>query len=205
MSDINSCIHDIRNKITLLQCFQEQFEGKVPHSETASYEKCLQQMSYLLDRVYLLANGEESILLEKVGIRELNLHLLECLRDLNTLYPRIIFNYDYEKVEAILDFYIDFDKSLFFQVLDNLVSNSANAQADMVEYNLSVGDEGLHIVIRDNGQGQGQRSSRTSGMIPHGQGLEIVQRNMNRMNGSASMLNTQDEGYLVNLFFPRIP
>ncbi len=75
----------------------------------------------------------------------------------------------------------------------------------MVEYTLSIGDEGLHITIRDNGSGENYSGVRTSGMIPNGQGMGIIQKNMNLMNGSASMLNTKSEGYLVNLFFPRIP
>ncbi len=152
-----------------------------------------------------MANGGESVSVHRVDIRELNLSLLECLRDLNILYPNIIFNYEYASIEAVLDFTIDFDATLFFQVLDNLASNSVKAGADIVEYTLSVGDEGLHITIRDNGQGTNFSSGRSSGMIPQGLGMGIVQKNMNRMNGSVSMLNTKDEGYLANLFFPRIP
>ncbi len=205
MSDINSCIHDIKNKITLLQSFNDKLGEGLSVSERDSHYKCLQQVGHLLDRMYLMANGEETLCVQKVGIRELNLSLLECLRDLNILYPKIIFNYDYESVEAVLDFSIDFDAHLFFQVLDNLASNSVRANADIVEYTLSVGDEGLHITIRDNGEGTNFNDSRSSGMIPHGQGMGIVQKNMNKMNGSASMLNTKDEGYLANLFFPRIP
>lgn len=205
MSDINSCIHDIKNKITFLQSFDEKVNRGLSVTEKSSYDKCIQQMSYLLDRLYLIANEKEVNSVYRIGIRELNLTLLESLRDLNILYPNIIFNYDYESVEGILDFSIDFDDNLFFQVLDNLASNSVRASANIVEYSLSVGDEGLHITIRDNGEGTNFNDSRASGMIPHGQGMGIVQKNMNKMNGSASMLNTKDEGYLANLFFPRIP
>ena len=205
MSDINSCIHDIRNKMAHLQSFQEKMIEKLDSHEVSSYEKCLEQIGDLLDCVYLLANGKSSVCVYKVGVKELNLALLESLRDLNTLYPKVIFNYDFDCIEAVLDFSIDFDKYLFFQVLDNLACNSIRAQATIIEYTLNVGDKGLHIVIRDNGLGNEYHACDSLGMIPHGQGLEIVQRNMNKMKGSISLISTDEDGFLANLYFPRIP
>ena len=205
MSDLNSYIHYLKNKVTLLQYFKDKIKGKVSDTDLSSYDKCLQQVRHLLDQAYLAANGKENSSLERIGVNELNLVLLESLRDLNILHPEIIFNYDYDKVEAILDFSIDFEKKLFFQVLDNLASNSVKANADMVEYTLSLGDEGLHVTVRDNGSMDNYKNGRVNGMIPKGQGMGIIQKNMNLMKGSASMLNTKNEGFLVNLFFPRIP
>ncbi len=70
MADINSYIHDLKNKVTLLQCFRDKLEGKVTATDLSSYEKCLQQIRHLLDRAYIMANGGENLNIERVGIRE---------------------------------------------------------------------------------------------------------------------------------------
>lgn len=203
MSDHNSYIHDLKNKLAALQEFHELMKDRMSDIESDYHKKLIFQMNHLLKQLYLYTNNSLSFGLTRLGVPSLNLMIVEFVRDLSKLYPDVIFNYDYTRESDSLHFFLEMNRDLFFQVLDNLADNSYKAGATMVDYQIRMGEDGLHIVVTDNGcPTKVKRPVR--GMIPSGQGLGIVQKNMNLMKGSAIVSSSDEEGVEVSLFCPRV-
>ena len=136
MSRYLSYVHDLKNKLTLLYAISR----KARQTQNLSEDKVNAVIDRINEILKILSSdfdfeSEGIISLKSYGLNDLNEFLISAMNKIKLLYPDM--NIEYFKLIEKWDDKIHFDKDLLYQVIENAIENSNNAQAKKVEMSLS--------------------------------------------------------------------
>lgn len=200
MSRYLSYVHDLKNKLTLLYAISK----KARQSQPLSDDKVNAVIERINEILKILSSDfdfetEGVISLKSYGLNELNEFILSAINKVKLLYPEI--SIEYSKLCENWNNKINFDKDLLYQVLENAIENSNNAQARKIELSLLKENEFIVIKLSDNGEGF--KNDIVDPRLPANQvcGINIIRQNMKRMNGEAFYESSTLGGVSLNLKF----
>lgn len=199
MSRYLSYVHDLKNKLTLLYAISR----KASQTENLSDDKVNAVIDRINEILTILSSdfdfeSEGIISLLPYGQNDLDEFITFSINRMKPLYSNI--SIDYLKLAESWDEKIHFDKDLLYQVIENAVENSNNAQAKKVELSLLKEKQFVVIKISDNGTGL---KNIVNPRLPNAQvcGINIIQSNMKRMNGEAVYGPSSSGGVSLTLRF----
>ena len=115
------------------------------------------------------------------------------------------------EAEAVSPKLVRLDRRRFAQIVSNLVGNALDA-GNTVQVEADVGDDGLHLVIKDDGPGMDagtlervQKPFMTTKARGTGLGLSIARRLIEAHPGSFELWSEPGRGTQARVFFPMKP
>lgn len=216
---MTSLSHDVRTPLTtLIGYLDAAYKGIVTGTDRDDYIKTARRKSHDLKEYidvlfdWFKLNSDEFVM--KIS----SVEAAELTRDILIDWIPI---FEDKQIEYYVDipeqpFMVRFDADCYMRILNNLIQNVvSHSHADKIEITLSTEKEALRICISDNGIGIEKedlkyiferlykcdkgRSEKGSGL-----GLSIVQRLVEKMNGTITVESTPGKGTAFALFFPLV-
>lgn len=198
-------LHDIRNKLTLISGHTSLLAKKYGAEEFAPINTNIMRINELVNEAYLHLNADkDSACCLSATIKDFLNHLDGLANALKLTFPIEIQN-EVTDYRPATDFEIDYNANNLFQILENAIGNSLNANATKVYVRvLDVGNFCIMELV-DNGHGKSKETPelQKASLIPHGLGTKIITKNMQNMNGKAEWAPRFDgTGMVLRLYFP---
>ena len=194
-------LHDLNNKLTIIYGALRSYKnGKVPPEERIEAVKArIQDILKALD-TELQFDGSHELEFRTLSCEEFKESLNLMVEKLKLLFLETKISFKEIQSGQELQQYIKIEHQLLYQVLENAIENSVNANSSSIEITLSQNLNFTTIDILDNGTGfltkseLKRESSKTSGM-------GIILENMKSMDAEASYSTVQPQGVRLSLLF----
>lgn len=197
-------IHDIRNKLTILNMYTGLLSKKNESIDFKPIIVNVDKINELLVELHsdILCNSINNTSLEMISTKDLVKKFEENLKNLSQMFPlRVSFqcHRDFRNDEEN----VFVDMKLFNKTIDNAFGNSLNAKSSDIHIFLIKSKTHLIFELIDNGIGLKSNkleSDQASSNIPHGLGTKIMSENMQKMFGLIEWLPREfDHGAIVRL------
>jgi signal transduction histidine kinase len=158
--------------------------------------------------VYLIQNGVEEVRRISMDLRPSTLDDLGIIatiswfcREFCSTYPKVTVE---EKIAVREDEVSDPLKIVIYRVLQEALNNMAkHSKADRVLVSLRKREDGLELVIEDNGQGFDLKEELYEEGFTSGFGLASMKRRIESAGGAFSLSSTQGKGSVVRALWAR--
>lgn len=203
-------LHDIRNKITMLNAHTSRLSKKYNDDEIMQIKTTILRMNELINDAYEQFSESESTREFPMGKND-SLQLKEFAQKVESLIKNISQTFSIEiKNQINTTFYNDdslvqYNPRLLLQVLENAFDNSLKANSSKIIVRVIENESYCIIELVDNGSGISPivKLNPVHTVIPHGLGKKIMQENMRKMNGKVEWSPRMDgSGMIVRLLFP---
>jgi signal transduction histidine kinase len=205
--------HEVRNPLNTLKMAAQrlQREFSIPDSERPDYRELTGMLQNEADRVNQVVS--EFMELGKPLVLEYSrLPLADVLEE--ALMPlRVRAGQEGKNIntQAASSAQVRLDRRRFAQVVSNLVGNALDA-GNTVQVQADVGEDGLHLVVEDDGPGMDARTLErvqqpfmTTKARGTGLGLSIARRLIEAHHGSFELSSEPGKGTRARVFFPMKP
>jgi len=205
--------HEVRNPLNTLKMAAQrlQREFSIPDSEASDYQELVGMLQNEADRVNQVVS--EFMELGKPLVLEYSrLPLADIIEE--ALMPlRVRAAQEGKRLEAqkASSNPVRLDRRRFIQIVSNLVGNALDA-GSTVQVRADVSDEGLHLVIKDDGPGMDadtlervQMPFMTTKARGTGLGLSIARRLIEAHSGTFELWSEPGAGAQARVFFPMKP
>lgn len=154
-SMVNTIIHDFKNPFTLISLSAQLLASRNPSPETQKFcntiESQIRRMVDMANELAEFSRGEQRLNLAKVNLAD----LMDRFRELNEPYFQ---NQSVKLSIAVDPVIIEAEEAKLLRVLQNLVSNSIDAVADIPDARVEVtarssDADTVEITVADNGKG----------------------------------------------------
>ena len=205
--------HEVRNPLNTLKMAAQrlQREFSIPDSEKPDYRELIGMLQNEADRVNQVVS--EFMELGKPLVLEYSrLPLADVLEEaLMPLRVRAGQEGKSVELEGASAKQVRLDRRRFAQIISNLVGNALDA-GDTVQVRAEFGDDGLRLVISDDGPGMDadtldrvQKPFMTTKARGTGLGLSIARRLIEAHSGTFELWSEPGKGSRARVFFPMKP
>lgn len=197
--EVKSLVHDLNNKLSIVKSFFYAWSKgmEVSISEISPVFTRIDEIIFDLGKNLL--GSEIRSTLRYYSFEEVAPAVLEALTKVKSIYPNISISYqeDFDKSSKLLK--ILFDKSIFYQVLENAIENSRKADSLNVSIHIRTNEDLVQFSIQDDGSGF--RRANGYEFSPLGFGTRIIRSNCMRLGGEAIYTSTEGQGTLLKILF----
>jgi signal transduction histidine kinase len=201
MNRYSSYLHDLNNKLTILYgALRSCKNGNIPKDEKIEAVKSrIQDILRALNSEFQFEESQELEFLS-LSCEEFRECLVQIIDRLKLIYIETNISFKEIPSDSKSNQYLKIENKLLYQILENAIENSVNANSSSIEITLSQNLNFTTIDILDNGTGfltqseLKRESSKTSGM-------GIILENMKSMDAEASYSRGQPQGVKLTLLF----
>jgi signal transduction histidine kinase len=208
MKQINpvvSCIHDIKNKLALIDLYSRRLSKKEQLEDALHIQGCVQRIASLLVELNQAIECEGS-LANLVPFEDFEKKLLQVLTEINNSYHMKL-----SLKSKLMDkgFFVKCSQHRMHRVLENIIDNAFRAQAKNVIVTIDSLNSFLTIDFTDDGYIQRETIEEKLELesfeqLPKGLGKQIITENVVALGGLVKWTNHQKDGHSVTVTFPQI-
>lgn len=202
MNKYASYLHDLNNKLTLLYALLSRRKNENPPSEE-KINAVKERINEIVKCLYTEFQFEldQSLNLTSFTCEDLIQYLSFAITKLRRIYPEVWITFENNVKDTQFSTFINFDKNLLYQAIENAVENSKNAKALLIEIMLYQKENYVCVDLRDNGEGF-QEIEKIDRLLPEASGMNIIKGNMQIMGGIAEYRSNPEGGVTLSLLFP---
>ena len=202
MNSYTFAIHDLNNKLMALYGLIRKYEqGTPPPNE--KMDAVIERINEIMRSLYLDYRPE---LIAKKSLESMNqIELQEFLDFCKNKIANIFYDLEIKiqpsdkKWDQAL--FIQVDKTMLYQALENAIENSLNAKATQVKIQFELEDKHVVIKICDNGEGF-KDQEKINRLLPRATGCFIIKENMRLMGAETNYVTDGPSGVTLKLIFP---
>jgi signal transduction histidine kinase len=198
-------IHDLNNKLMLLYGYIRKLQQGNPPSHE-KIDALIERINEMMKSLYSDYQPDfiHTPQLEALSREEI-LKLVDSLKEKSAkIFPDIDIKTQITNVHLNHEAKIEVERELLYQVIENAIENSRNANATEVQMNLSFELDSVVIELCDNGNGF-KTHKKLERLIPQATGMMIIQGNMQSMGARLKYLENKSAGVTLQLIFPINP
>jgi len=204
-------LHDIRNKITIVNNYTALLSRKYNDEEINVITANMIRINDLLNEAYkefkLLPELEQNTIKnDEITLKDFENKLDLIIDSISLGFPLSINNLiSSTQINGAAK--IVFNMQTLMQVLENAFDNSLKANSSKLSVRLSIQETNCIVELIDNGSGISPLATavKDSSTIPHGLGKKFMSESMKSLNGSVEWTPRMDgSGMIVRLYFPII-
>jgi K+-sensing histidine kinase KdpD len=203
-------LHDIRNKITIINAHTSRLSKKYSDEEIMHIKTTVMRINDLVNDAYEQFSGSDSLRELSLGSND-ETNVLQFAAKIEMLIEKIALSFSFEINNQInttllnLNSIIQYNPKLLIQVLENAFDNSLKADSSKIIIRVIENEACCIVELVDDGSGISPTAkfNPVHTVIPHGLGKKIMEENMKKMNGKVEWLPRMDgSGMIVRLLFP---
>ena len=200
-----SCIHDIKNKLALIDLYSRRLLKKEQLEDALHIQGCVQRIASLLVELNQALECEGS-LSNLVPYPEFEQKLFHVLSEINKSY---LISLSLKSQLQDKNFFVKCSNHRLHRVLENIIDNAFRAQAKNLAITLASDNNFLTIELRDDGSKQREIVEESLELesfdeLPSGMGKQIITENVNALGGLVCWNDQHKDGHTVTISFPQI-